>query len=316
MPRSAYDKAWNMILGNQVDYDTTQSLRRLFSNTDALEYRQFTILHKVILGLAPIEPLAIIEAMSRAQINAADAHDQTALCWAAIRGDIENIKILLRHGANPNIAPAKGDNPLQSAARAKSRNCVQLLLDAGADVDFQGVVRMTALHIAATNGAVDVAELLLVHGADVDGKSQLGSTPLMFACVHGHYRVTESLIEHGANIHQQYPRGETVLHAACWGNNPDTVQILLRKGIDYRVSPSLIGTLLHGLARFVTIEIVRVLTEARLEGIDVNEKFDGYTAMEYAVQRLNMPPGWVETFKALVDSIETKSIGVENKKRR
>lgn len=306
MTRSAYDKAWNMILGNQVDHDTAQGLRRLFSNTDALEYRQFTILHKVILGLAPIEPSKIIEAMSCSQINEADAHNQTALCWAAIRGDIENIKILLRHGANPNIAPAKGDSPLQSAARAKSRDCVQLLLDAGAHVDFQGVVLMTALHIAATNGAVDVAELLLVHGADVDGQSQLGSTPLMFACVHGHYRITESLIEHGANIHQRYPRGETVLHAACWGNNPDTVRILLRKGIDYRVGPSWLGSPLHGLARFLTIEIVRVFTEARLEGIDVDEKFEGYTAMEYAVQRRNMPPGWLEAFKALVNSIERK----------
>lgn len=306
MPRSAYDKAWNMILGNQVDCETTQGLRRLFSNTDALEYRQFTPLHKVILELAPIDLLTFIEDTPRSQINEADAHNQTALCWAAIRGDIEKIKILLRHGANPNIAPAKGDSPLQSAARAKSRDCVQVLLNAGAHVDFQGVVLMTALHIAATNDAVDVAELLLAHGADVDGQSQLGSTPLMLACVHGHYRITEFLIEHGANIHQRYPRGETVLHAACWGNNLDIVRILLRKGIDFRVGPSWLGSLLHGLARFMTIEIVLLFTEAGLEGIDVDEKFDGYTAMEHAIQRRNMPPGWLEAFKALVDSIERK----------
>lgn len=306
MYSSAYDKAWDMILGNQVDHDTGQGLRRLFNNTDALGHRQFTILHKAVLGLVLVEPSTIIEAMSRSRVNEADAHDQTALCWTAIRGDVENTKLLLRHGANPNIAPIKGDTPLQSAARAKSSDCVRLLLNAGAHVDFQGVARMTVLQIAATNGAVDVAEILLEHGADVDGKSQLGSTALMFACVHGHCRVTESLIEHGADIRQRYPRGETVFHSACWGNNPDTVRVLLRKGIDYRVGPPWLGTLLHAVARYVTVDIIRVLTEAGLEGIDVDEKLDGYTALEYATQRRCMHPDWLEAFKALLESIERK----------
>ena len=300
---SAYDKAWNTILGNQADHDTSQGLRRVFCNTDALETRQFTVLHKAVLGLVPVELPTIIKAMSRSQINEADAHDQTALCWAAVRGDVENTKILLWHGANPNVTAAKGDTPLQSAARARSRDCVQLLLDAGAHVEFQGTAQMTALHIAATNGAVDVAELLLARGADVDGTSQLGSTALMFACLHGHCRVTECLIEHGADIHQRYARGETVFHAACWGNNPDTVRVLLRKGVDYRIGPPWLGTVLHGLARFVSVKIVQVLTEAGLEGVDVDEKLEGYTALECAAQRREMPSSWLEAFRALLKSV-------------
>lgn len=299
-----------MILGNQVDHDTGQGLRRLFNKTDALERRHFSILHKAVLGLVPLEPSTIIKAMSRSQVNEADDHDQTALCWAAIRGDVENTELLLRHGANPNIAPSKGDTPLQSAARARSYDCVRLLLDAGAYVDFQGVTRMTALHISAINDGTDVAELLLAHGADVNGKSQLGSTALMFACLHGHFRVSEFLIEHGANIHQQYPRGETVFHCACWGNNPDTVRILLLRGVDYRIGPPWLGNGLHALARSTnaSVDIIRVLTEAGLEGVDVDEKHEGFTAGEYAMQRRDTPPDWLEAFEGLLGSIRRKQL--------
>ncbi len=137
-----------MILGTLVDERNIHSLQRLFSDSDALENRQFTLLHKVVLGLNPVDLSMIVQNMSRSRINDGDASGQTALCWAAMRQDIESTKLLLQHGANPNIAPEKGHSALQSAAQSGCYTCMELLLGAGAEVDYQGAAQMTALHIA------------------------------------------------------------------------------------------------------------------------------------------------------------------------
>ncbi|KAI9870358.1 MAG: hypothetical protein M1830_004341 [Pleopsidium flavum] len=303
LQRSAYDYAWDMILGNQVDERNIRGLQKLFSDTDALENRQFTLLHKVVLGLNPVDLSTIVQNMSRSRVNEGDAYGQTALCWAAMRQDVEHTKLLLENGANPNVTPEKGHTALQSAAQSGCYTCIELLLRAGAEVNYQGAAQMTALHIAAAkHDNVGIIRLLLQHGADINLKARLRVSALWFACTHGHLHTTKYLVEHGADVHQLYPSGEGVFHAACWGNNPEIVRFFL-KNVNYCHTTRLFGTPLHGAARFLSIEIVKVLTEARLEGIDTEERFKGYTALEHAQRRKNVPPEWLEAFMDLLRSV-------------
>ena len=306
--RSAYDCAWDMILGNQVDERNLYGLQRLFSNTDHLENRQFTLLHKVVLGLNPVNLSMIIQNMSTSRINEGDAYGQSALCWAATRRDTKSTRLLLQSGANPNISPAKGHTALQSAAQSGCHACMELLLGAGAEVDYQGAAKMTALHIAAIkHDDVGIVRLLVERGAEVDLTAQLGASPLLYACIHGHTRVAEYLIEQGADIQQLWPSGEGVLLAACWSNNPETVRLVLKKGVDYRSTTKAYGTLLHVIARRLGIEFLEVFNEAKLEGIGIEDRFQGYTALEHATQRKDMPSGWIEGFKDLLHNIQENS---------
>ncbi|MCL7040322.1 hypothetical protein MKW94_005929, partial [Papaver nudicaule] len=53
----------------------------------------------------------------------------TALRVAAGHGNPDAVKVLLDHGANPNIVSSEGmHRPLMSAIAAKSSECVELLL--------------------------------------------------------------------------------------------------------------------------------------------------------------------------------------------
>ena len=297
-----------MILGNQVDERNLHGLQRLFSSTDHLENRQFTLLHKVVLGLNPVNLSMIIENMSTSRINEGDAYGQSALCWAATRGDTKSASLLLQNGANPNVSPTKGHTALQSAAQSGCSACIELLLGAGAEVDYQGAAKMTALHIAVVrHDDVGIVRQLIQAGAEIDLQADLGASPLLYACIHGHTRVAEYLIEQGADIQQVWPSGEGVLLAACWSNNPEIVRLVLKKGVNYRSTTKAYGTLLHVVARRLGIEFLEVFAEANLEGIDIEDRFQGYTALEHAARRKDMPSGWMEGFQDLLHNIQENS---------
>lgn len=294
-----------MILGNQVDERNLHGLQRLFGSTDHLETRQFTLLHKVVLGLNCVNLSMIIQNMSASRIDEGDACGQSALCWAATRGDTKSTRLLLQNGANPNISPTMGQTPLQSAAQSGCCDCIELLLGAGAVVDYQGAARMTALHTAVVkHDDVGIVRLLLQHGAEIDLKAHLGASALQFACIHGHTRVADYLVEQGANIQQLWPSGEGIFLAACWSNNPELVRWAYNKGANYRLTTKAYGTLLHVAARRLDIGILKVLTEANLDGIDIEDRYQGYTALEHAARRTDVPPEWMERFKDLQHSIE------------
>jgi len=70
---------------------------------------------------------------------------------------------------------------LQMAAEMGRAECVDVLLEAGADADPRTSSDTTPLHQAAMNGYSGVVEMLLKNGADVYARDAEGTTPLGFA---------------------------------------------------------------------------------------------------------------------------------------
>ncbi len=107
----------------------------------------------------------------------------TAFLRAAQSSDITLMRLLLEHGANPNIATTNNTTPLMVAAgigwvegvtneRGPKENieAVKLLLELGADVTAVDGDGRTALHGAAHKGRNDVVQLLVDHGARLDAR--------------------------------------------------------------------------------------------------------------------------------------------------
>ena len=137
-----------------------------------------------------------------ADVSAAKGDGMTALHFAAERGDAPMTEMLVYAGANVGAVTRIGQyTPLHLASRAGNAGVVQALLKAGANVSARtsnsGVV---PLHLAASSGNVDVVTLLLDHGADADAKeSEWGQTPLMFAAAENRAAAIRVLIERGAD---------------------------------------------------------------------------------------------------------------------
>jgi ankyrin repeat protein len=104
------------------------------------------------------------------------------------------MRLLLQHGADPNIATAQGSTALMAAAginwipgqtytrpEAEYVDAVKLCLERGADANASNSLGLAAIHGAANRGWVSVIQILADHGARLDVKDIAGRTPMIFA---------------------------------------------------------------------------------------------------------------------------------------
>jgi uncharacterized protein len=120
----------------------------------------------------------------------------TPLIRAAKAGDTPAVKLLLEHGALPDLANTLGITPLMAAAgvgsttidiRARFRNekpCIEtsrLLLAAGARINAARDNGQTALHGAAQWGWNEYVKFLASSGAKLEVRDRGGATPLDIA---------------------------------------------------------------------------------------------------------------------------------------
>ena len=96
-------------------------------------------------------------------------HHSNPLVRAVMIGHIEAVRLLLAHGADPNVGDDEGTSPLRFCAEKGYLEIARLLLLCGATKTMHeggGPAGMNALGYAATRLHVDIVRLLLAHGAD------------------------------------------------------------------------------------------------------------------------------------------------------
>ncbi|XP_040894354.1 ankyrin repeat and SOCS box protein 15 isoform X2 [Toxotes jaculatrix] len=157
---------------------------------------------------------------------------ETFLTLAVKAGLVENVKMLLDHGASPHTTNSNNESPLLLAVRAGSPQMASCLIAGGARVEQVCLRKWTAMHEASRAGCVHVVELLLQNGGQVSETDQHGVTPLGIAAEYSHPDVLELLIKHGADVNAQAPNGDSVLYDAAGSGNPDCIDILLQHGAD------------------------------------------------------------------------------------
>jgi len=119
---------------------------------------------------------------------------QTPFIRAALSGDIDVMRLLLQHGADPNLATTQGSTALMAAAginwipaqtvtrpEANYVEAVKLCLERGADVNATNSLKLAAIHGAANRGWTSIIQILADHGATLDQPDVGGRTPMVFA---------------------------------------------------------------------------------------------------------------------------------------
>ena len=137
-----------------------------------------------------------------ADVNAAQGDGTSALHWAAEGGLVEMTDMLIYAGADLEAVTRIGDQtPLHLASRAGMEGTVRALLKAGADANATTATGgATALHLAAAAGSADAISLLLEAGADVDAlDSARGQSALMFAAAFNRVGAIHALLDGGAD---------------------------------------------------------------------------------------------------------------------
>ncbi len=102
---------------------------------------------------------------------------------AAFFGNKATVEVLLQAGADVNqqSREAMKVSALHSSAAARRPDIAALLLAGGANPNLRAEAGVTVLHEVAITGQIDLAEMLLQHGADVNATDNSGKTPLAHA---------------------------------------------------------------------------------------------------------------------------------------
>lgn len=111
------------------------------------------------------------------KINKTNKHGESPLQIAAIKGDLKQVKLLIKQGAQVNTRDHAGWSPLHEAACKGYLDVCKMLIKNGAEVNVHGYCDETPLHDAAFNGHPKIVTLLLQNGANPLLKNKSGKVP-------------------------------------------------------------------------------------------------------------------------------------------
>ncbi|XP_017158157.1 ankyrin repeat and SOCS box protein 15b isoform X1 [Poecilia reticulata] len=188
--------------------------------------------HPNCIYLSPLAAMASMDATLEERTKDGD----TALTLAAEANQVENMKLLLRHGASPHNTNGRNESPLLLAVRQSSYDGVHSLIMGGAFVEQVCLTKWTATHEAAKVGCPAILMLLLRHGAQVTVRDGHGVTAMGIAAEHGRTEALEILIQHGGDVNARASNGDTVLYDASGSGNLDSVMVLLQHGANPNVA--------------------------------------------------------------------------------
>ena len=170
-----------------------------------------------------------------ANVNA--MYGDTALYQAAENGDMDAVRLLLDYGADVNLGR---ETPLIAALYGDeyskdNRAMVQLLLDNGADVHRCTDTGLWSSTMLAAVHHPECLPLLIEAGADINyvcrGITDYYSyTALMWAAEDGVTESVKILLENGADIHAKNKNGRTALDLAMNNQHTEVVQLLQAAG--------------------------------------------------------------------------------------
>jgi len=156
--------------------------------------------------------------------NTVNLKAEPALLNALNVGALSSAEVLIRHPKiNVNVRNAHGETALMLACLKGHVSLAKLLISRQADINHPG---WTPLHYAATGGHVELIQILLEESAYIDAESPNGTTPLMMAARYGSAKATQLLIEEGADLQTKNQLGFTALDFANQGNRPDAQEII------------------------------------------------------------------------------------------
>ncbi len=172
-------------------------------------------------------------------VNSQRDNELSPLAMASAKGEIEMVRMLIEHGAEPNVkyVPNMVNQPLTHAAENGHLDIMKLLLGKGANPNLpnsHGDLALMYAHMAEQREAIDI---LVAHGADPDLTNSFGISPFLGACLMEDFEVADLYLENGADIEKRYSFEEdeadvTPLLYCTADQVQGAVRFLLERGAD------------------------------------------------------------------------------------
>ena len=187
-----------------------------------------------------------------------------SLMEACSKGYIEEVKKILKQGADANEKDEYGKTPLMYAIHNGNFEIASLLIDNGADVNVKDEYGTAILKITVSSRNFEIASLLIDNGADVNVIDGDGKTILMEAAFYGHNDIASFIIDKGADVNAKgssdYADDTALSFAASWGSI-EIAKLLIDNGADVNAKDNDGGTALSLAIGWELDEFINLLRE-------------------------------------------------------
>lgn len=181
--------------------------------------------HKHFISSVLFFFLTFMHSFTHAAAPKYDISFEVPIVIAADRGNLYEVKRLIRTGTNINKQDNFGVTALMRAVVKGNGQVVKELLDAGADVHIKDLGGATALHLATRSGNNTITEMLLKYGANPNATDTQGYSPLERAIKNDKAGIVQSFIKEGADLNKKGKDGLTPAELAFQGSNKKIQQI-------------------------------------------------------------------------------------------
>eukprot|EP00559_Dactyliosolen_fragilissimus_P007848 CAMPEP_0184863496 /NCGR_PEP_ID=MMETSP0580-20130426/11298_1 /TAXON_ID=1118495 /ORGANISM="Dactyliosolen fragilissimus" /LENGTH=920 /DNA_ID=CAMNT_0027361861 /DNA_START=180 /DNA_END=2942 /DNA_ORIENTATION=+ len=184
----------------------------------------------------------------------------SAVMFSAAGGHEESTNILIKHGADVNAIAQATPEYLEKLAK--------MIEEGTAEEEEPHVDGVTALHVAAQAGHLGCVDILIEAGADVGILDDEDRTPLLLAVKGNYGEVASSLVKGGADPNTLYVDDEGESHNLLMDSiiveNKEFASLLIQNGADlYHEDKHKVTTLLQASHRGM-LDVVNLLIEKHL----------------------------------------------------
>lgn len=212
----------------------------------------------------------------------------TALCQAALRGDVQQMSGLLAQGANINGRNGEGNSPLGCAILANQEDAVRFLIGSGADTNGKDM-KIPPVFLAASVGSIGVAKMLIDQGTwNVNAASWSGQSYFVDVCNSENLEGIQLLLDNGAKPNTTNTSGRPVLAQAVKKGNLELVRMLLRHGANPDTSDLSGNSLLSIAASQDRMDMMKLLLESGTNASSKNLSGLSVLADAIAKRKLDM----------------------------
>jgi len=183
----------------------------------AANYGQVNMMELLLIRNGEINKVSKARSISRNVSHSAGA----PLHLAASKGHLDCVQLLIEKGADLNIKDNSGCTPVEEAYKAEQFSCLKLLTENGAKVPEN-----MDIHITSAIGDERKLASLLVKCDDIDYQDRYGNTALHLAVSNGQSKCGMLLIKAGIGINLQNRDQNTPLHKAVQKKQTNCVMLL------------------------------------------------------------------------------------------
>ncbi|XP_011040607.1 PREDICTED: ankyrin-3-like isoform X1 [Populus euphratica] len=227
--------------------------------------------------------------------------------WCAVEyyeasGQILNL--LLQHQISFLESQQQGRNLLCHAILCHNSDAMDVLLNAGADVEFclrtKKGHEFRPIHLAARMGCLRILKQVIFYGCEVDSRTETGDTALMLAAKSDQADCFLELIVSGADLGLVNNNGESAVHLvkrSVFGSSlADIFRQAITTGRKVRSSNLEVFSLLHFVAGIGNTELLQMILQHSTEDISKHDGL-GLTPAMVAVKA-----GHTEVFRLLINA--------------